>query len=144
MFFSRPEGFRDTSRSYLFDIILHFIHSFRMPLFFVLAGFYTSLLVGKRSFKGTYINRVQRILIPLLLAIVTILPLTLVFMVSFMASARFGTQQFLVTASQLEIIAAEMQAAGMPTDQPSLGHLWFLHYLMYFYLLIPICFVVSR
>ncbi|MFT7244505.1 MAG: glucan biosynthesis protein C [Candidatus Azotimanducaceae bacterium] len=134
----------DTSRSYLFDITLHFIHSFRMPLFFVLAGFFTSLLVGKRAFKGTYINRVQRILIPLLLAIVTILPLTLVFMISFMASARFGTQQFLVTASQLEIISAEMQAAGMPTDQPSLGHLWFLYYLMYFYLLIPICFVVSR
>lgn len=32
----------------------------------------------------------------------------------------------------------------MPTDQPSPGHLWFLYYLMYFYLLIPICFVLSR
>jgi surface polysaccharide O-acyltransferase-like enzyme len=32
----------------------------------------------------------------------------------------------------------------MPTDQPSLGHLWFLYYPLYFYLLIPICFVVSR
>ena len=134
----------DDSRSYLFDIIMHFIHSFRMPLFFVLAGFFTSLLVGKRSFRGTYINRLQRILVPLLLAIVTILPLTLVFMVSFMASARFGTQQFLITESQLKIISTEMNAAGMPTDQPSLGHLWFLYYLLYFYLLIPLCFIVSR
>ncbi|MFT4677164.1 MAG: fucose 4-O-acetylase-like acetyltransferase [Candidatus Azotimanducaceae bacterium] len=66
----------DDSRSYLFDIIMHFIHSFRMPLFFVLAGFFTSLLIGKRSFKGTYINRAQRILVPSLLAVVTILPLT--------------------------------------------------------------------
>lgn len=41
----------DPSRSYLFDIIMHFIHSFRMPLFFMLAGFFTSLLVGKRDFK---------------------------------------------------------------------------------------------
>lgn len=30
---------RDASTSYLFDVIMHFIHSFRMPLFFVLAGF---------------------------------------------------------------------------------------------------------
>jgi glucan biosynthesis protein C len=134
----------DNSRSYLFDVIMHFIHSFRMPLFFVLAGFFTSLLVGKRSFKGTYVNRVQRILIPLLLAIVTILPLTMVMMVSFIASARCGTHQFLITGSQLETIAAEMNAAGMPADQPSLGHLWFLYYLLYFYLLIPVCFVVSR
>jgi glucan biosynthesis protein C len=134
----------DTSRSYLFDIISHFVHSFRMPLFFVLAGFFTSLLVGKRSFKGTYINRGQRILVPLIMAIFTILPLTMVFMISFMASARFGTQQFLVTEPQMNIIANEMNAAGMPTDQPSLGHLWFLYYLLYFYLLIPVCFVVSR
>ena len=65
-------------------------------------------------------------------------------MVSFMASARFGTQQFLITESQLKIISTEMNAAGMPTDQPSLGHLWFLYYLLYFYLLIPLCFIVSR
>lgn len=134
----------DTSSSYVFDVILHFIHSFRMPLFFVLAGFFTSLLVGKRGFRGTYINRVQRILVPLLLAVVSILPLTMVFMVSFMSSSRFGTQQFLITPEQLEVIGREMEAAGMPTDQPSLGHLWFLYYLLYFYLLIPICYVASR
>jgi len=133
----------DTSRSYLFDILLHFIHSFRMPLFFVLAGFFTSLLIDKRSFKGTYINRAQRILIPLLLATVTILPLTMVFMISFMASARFGTQQFLITDPQIKIITAEITAAGMPANQPSLGHLWFLYYLLYFYLTIPV-FVMAR
>ncbi|MFT5209519.1 MAG: surface polysaccharide O-acyltransferase-like enzyme [Flavobacterium sp.] len=81
---------------------------------------------------------------PLLLAAVTILPLTMVAMVSFMASARFGTHQFLITEAQLKIIIKEIQAAGMPADQPSLGHLWFLYYLLHFYLTIPICFVVSR
>ncbi|MDA1301910.1 MAG: acyltransferase family protein [Proteobacteria bacterium] len=134
----------DGSTSYLFDLIMHFIHSFRMPLFFVLAGFFASLLVGKRGLTGTYINRLQRIGVPLLLAIFTILPLTMAFLVSFMASARFGTHQFLITPEQLEVIGREMKAAGMPTDQPSLGHLWFLYYLLYFYLLIPVCFLFSR
>ena len=134
----------DTHSSYLFDVLMHFIHSFRMPLFFVLAGFFTSLLVGKRYFKGAIQNRIARILVPLLMAVFTILPLTLVFMVSFLASARFGTHQFLADAQQLEIIRSEVVAANFPVDQPSLGHLWFLYYLMYFYLLIPFCFLLSR
>jgi len=134
----------DPSRSYLFDLIMHFIHSFRMPLFFVLAGFFTSLLVGKRDFKGTYQNRFYRIFIPLVLGIFTLLPLTLVFMVSFLTSAKFGTHQFLGTEEQFQIITAEMEAAGLPTNEPSFAHLWFLYYLCYFYLLIPICFWLSR
>ncbi len=135
----------DPSRSYVFDVLVHFIHSFRMPLFFVLAGFFTSLLVGKRGFKGTYLNRVQRILIPLVLAAITILPLTMVAMVSFMTSARFDiAHQFLGTEEQIRRIMQEVEAAGMPMNEPSLGHLWFLYYLLYFYLLIPVCFLLNR
>ena len=134
----------DESRFYLFDIIMHFIHSFRMPLFFVLAGFFTSLLVGKRDFKGAYKNRVERILYPLVVAALTLLPLTMVFLLSFMASARFGTHQFLATPDQIRIIETEMAQAGLPVGEPSLGHLWFLYYLLYFYLLIPFCFLLSR
>jgi len=39
----------DRNSSYLFDLVFHFIHSFRMPLFFVLAGFFAALLVEKRG-----------------------------------------------------------------------------------------------
>ena len=35
---------KDPSTAYVFDVIVHFIRSFRMPLFIVLAGFFTSLL----------------------------------------------------------------------------------------------------
>ena len=30
----------DRNTSYVFDLVFHFIHSFRMPTFFVLAGFF--------------------------------------------------------------------------------------------------------
>jgi len=129
----------DPSTHYIFDLLVHFIHSFRMPLFFVLAGFFTSLLLAKRGLKGTYVNRSKRILGPLLVSCVTILPLTLLFSVAFVFSARFGTQQLLPTAEQAKIFAAEINAAGLPTDELSLGHLWFLYYLLFFYLLIPLC-----
>lgn len=129
----------DNSTSYLFDLIVYSIHSFRMPLFFVLAGFFAALLVDKRGLKGTYINRGKRVLGPLAVSIVTILPLTALFALAFMVSARFDTHQFLPRMDQLEIIGREMEAAGMPVDQPSLLHLWFLYYLLYFYLTIPLC-----
>ena len=38
----------------------------------------------------------------------------------------------------------EIAAAGFPVGEPSLGHLWFLYYLLYFYLTIPLCFLLSR
>jgi len=129
----------DPSTAYIFDVIVHFIHSFRMPLFFVLAGFFTSLLVEKRGVRGTFANRGSRILSPLLVSCITILPLTMLAMVAFMSSAKFGTFQVIPTLEQIDILKAEIAAAGMPIDQPSLGHLWFLYYLLYFYLLIPFC-----
>lgn len=42
----------DQSTSYVFDILFYFIHSFRMPIFFIMAGFFTSLLIDKRGVKG--------------------------------------------------------------------------------------------
>jgi fucose 4-O-acetylase-like acetyltransferase len=67
----------DPSTHYIFDLLVHFIYSFRMPLFMVLAGFFTSLLLAKRGLQGTFINRGKRILGPLLVSCLTILPLTL-------------------------------------------------------------------
>ncbi|MFT6434573.1 MAG: glucan biosynthesis protein C [Candidatus Azotimanducaceae bacterium] len=134
----------DPSTSYVFDVLIHFIHSFRMPLFFVLAGFFGSLLVAKRGIGGTYINRGKRILAPLLVSIFTILPLTILGALAFFVSARFGTHQIIPSQEQIKIIEQEMVAAGLPAGEPSLGHLWFLYYLLYFYLTIPLCQFVLR
>ena len=134
----------DSSTSYLFNLILYFVHSFRMPLFFVLAGFFTSLLIDKRGIQGTYVNRGKRILGPLVAAMFTILPLTFLCMGAFMVSAKFNTHQFIPDMSQIEAIAADMEEAGLPAGEPSLGHLWFLYYLLYFYLTIPLCILLVK
>ena len=70
---------------------------------------------------------------------VTMLPVAGLFMISFMVSARFGTHDLIPDQAQLQILFKEMAAAGLPVNEPSLGHLWFLYYLLYFYLLIPFC-----
>src|SRR5687768_9972102 len=63
---------------YLFSTVLEwlyeFIHSFRMPLFFLVAGYFSSLVIEKRSLNEFISQRVQRILIPFILALVLIVP----------------------------------------------------------------------
>jgi peptidoglycan/LPS O-acetylase OafA/YrhL len=129
----------DGNTSYLFDLSFHFIHSFRMPLFFVLAGFFAALLVEKRGMWGTYRDRAARVLAPLVAAVFTILPVVIVFVMDFMVARRFGIMQVLPDLERVRLIGMEMKAAGWPADEPSIGHLWFLLYLCYFYLLMPLC-----
>ena len=129
----------DPNNARVFDVLFDFIHSFRMPTFFVLSGFFTSLLVEKRGVWGTYKNRGARIALPLLAGAVTVLPLTLLFMVDFVLSVKFGTHDLLPNKDDLRTYVRDAAAKGVATDEVFLGHLWFLYYLCYFYLLIPLC-----
>lgn len=134
----------DRNNAYVFNLVFEFIHSFRMPAFFVLSGFFTSLLVEKRGLWGTYRNRAGRVLAPLAAGAVTILPVTVLFMLDFMLSARFGTHDFIPDRQALRMLGRELAATGARVGEPGLGHLWFLYYLCYFYLLIPVCRILVR
>ncbi len=50
------------------------VHGFRMPLFFLLSGFFTAMLWKRRSLAGLLTQRTKRILIPLLLGCLMIVP----------------------------------------------------------------------
>ena len=43
---------------------IHFVHIFRMPAFFVLAGFFAALLWKRYGLNGMLQNRYQRIILP--------------------------------------------------------------------------------
>jgi peptidoglycan/LPS O-acetylase OafA/YrhL len=128
----------DRNNAAVFDVLFEFIHVFRMPAFFVLAGFFTALLVEKRGVSGALKNRASRILLPLLAALVVILPPTAVLTLDFMLSARFGSHNFIPDVAEIEALMAEVAAkTGEPADRVPMGHLWFLYYLCLFYALIP-------
>jgi len=132
-------GFVDRNNSAVFDVVLAFIHSFRMPTFFVVAGFFTALLVEKRGVVATYKDRARRVLAPFLAGVVTIMPLTVLFMIDFLLAAGFGSHQLLPDLSALQALDRKLRAMGAPQGQIPLVHLWFLYYLCFFYLLIPAC-----
>ncbi|MGD1915274.1 MAG: acyltransferase family protein [Phycisphaerales bacterium] len=53
-----------------------FIHGVRMPLFFLLSGFFTAMLWRRRGTRGLIGHRAKRIALPLLIGLVTIVPLS--------------------------------------------------------------------
>ena len=55
---------KDGSTTGLFDVSLGLIHAFRMPVFYVMAGFFAALLLERRGAVGFARNRAIRILVP--------------------------------------------------------------------------------
>ena len=52
------------------------IHGFRMPVFFLLSGFFTAMLWQRRGLGGVLKQRLQRVGLPLAVGCVTIVPLS--------------------------------------------------------------------
>lgn len=63
--------------SWIFDLLGFYVHSFRMPLFFIIAGYFCRFLYYKIGERKFILHRWKRIGIPLLVGIVTIVPLSL-------------------------------------------------------------------
>lgn len=73
-FIPTPWPVQDTRQNGLFFIPYAAIHMFRMPLFFLISGFFTMFILQRHGLGGMIRQRVQRILFPLLLALLTIVP----------------------------------------------------------------------
>lgn len=109
---------------YFFDWFHLWINSFRMQLFFVLAGFFACLLSAKIGLRTFAINRFRRIVVPLVLAYFTILPATLapvVYYQNMLGPDPWSyVRQFLIDFYTLRKFSGLIQ-------------LWFLYDLLLFY-----------
>ena len=76
-FFAFPWPVHDTRRSDLLPLVLVAIHGFRMPLFFLLSGYFTMLVYHRRGLKSLLEQRLTRIFLPLVIATATIVPLNM-------------------------------------------------------------------
>jgi hypothetical protein len=66
--FNTPPQFwpyQDATRSQFFDLLYFYIHAFRMPLFFVLAGFFARMVFTRHGAAGFLRHRALRLGIPL-------------------------------------------------------------------------------
>lgn len=59
-----PMPWLDSQTSSIADVLVGSIHAFRMPVFFIVAGFFVSLLVERRGVQGMLANRTRRLALP--------------------------------------------------------------------------------
>lgn len=108
-----------------FDAVFFGIHIFRMQLFYVIAGFFFRLLYYRIGVSAFMKHRTQRILLPLLVGLFTILPLTYLPAVFYRVTdggTHFSVADFRLILHDIFIWRGPL-------------HLWFLYYLMMFYIL---------
>lgn len=114
-----PWVVNDVQQSSAYVFLFSAIHGFRMPLFFLISGYFTAMLWRKRGLRGLVLQRAKRILLPLILGCMTIVPA--MFAVSSLASrpkpqtdavdhfalAETGDSETLKSAIQSKAIAVD-------------------------------------
>jgi peptidoglycan/LPS O-acetylase OafA/YrhL len=149
-FLTQPPAFwpvRDTDPTPLADVFLVAVHDFRMQLFFLLAGFFGCLLYQKYGLGGMTRHRLKRVAVPLVLALVFIVPTVMVVaLYAEIENVRVGTVRGGVSpvrdhAAKLLAANPDLSTAGLVVvafasgdfgGAPPPMHLWFLYYLLIF------------
>ncbi|MCL2823634.1 MAG: acyltransferase family protein [Polyangiaceae bacterium] len=129
---SFPWAVTDGSRSEVLTLVVYVVHTFRMPAFFLIAGYFARLLYNRLGTWGFLLHRVRRVLLPLFVGWLVVFPLVRVMWVWGLSSALSG-----VAFLPLLRMAFSPQFA---TYGFGLLHLWFLYYLLLIYL----CALVAR
>jgi len=117
---------KDPQTSKWMDVILLYLHTFRLPAFFVMAGFFAALLVEKRGWTRMVENRVMRLGLPMILGLLFVFPPLRLTSVYFHFAAR-GSNPW----------GDLMEWLGRGRFEETLepGHFWFLETLIWVTLL---------
>jgi peptidoglycan/LPS O-acetylase OafA/YrhL len=70
-----PWMVQDSHTSGVFHVLISVVHGFRMPLFFVLSGYFTAMLWRRRGLRAVVVHRFKRVFLPLVLGTITLVPL---------------------------------------------------------------------
>ncbi|GMU43447.1 MAG: acyltransferase family protein [Xanthomonadales bacterium] len=115
----------DRQHAPVVDTLLWLSHLVRMPLFFLVAGYFAALVQQRRGIGGLARQRVRRILLPLLVAWPLVHWGT-------GAATTWAAGAVEHPAPMLRMIAEWMAMPDAPSLPPTTGHLWFLYYLLLF------------
>jgi len=118
--YGRAWSLKDPNNSLVFDVVVGFIHAFRMPVFFVAAGYFSALLFYKKGPNAMLINRMKRIVLPFLLGVLVTYPL-IIFSFTFSKAAFAGAASPAIDAWQFTL-----SGTWLPLN---VAHLWFLYFL---------------
>lgn len=110
----------DTQQSPVMSLVMYAIHVFRMPVFFLVAGFFAQQLLARQGVGGFCRNRAQRILGPLVVGWVLCF-IAIVAVVTWAVARRHGG------------VLPDPLPPFMQEARPNFLHLWFLYVLLWLY-----------
>ena len=130
--------YRDPNTTPWAGFIVLAIHIFRMPVFFVIAGFFAALIQDRKGLIALARNRFFRIAIPFGVGWVLLFPIVNIsFLVGILR--EFGSDADAQTAKSAIAVAT----LSNPWANPQLIHLWFLYYILMLYvialIITPLC-----
>ncbi|MCA0213143.1 MAG: acyltransferase family protein [Proteobacteria bacterium] len=131
-----PLPWHDDRSTPVADLLSAFIHTFRMPVFFILAGFFAAMLVQKRGVRGMVGNRLRRLGLPFAIFWPPVFAASAVLALLFLHRMVRGTWGL-----DASIVPPR---PNMPTGLTTM-HLWFLWMLLWFCVLAaPVLWVGER
>ena len=108
---------------YFLDWLYAYIHIFRMPIFFLVAGFFGRLVILRSGLVYFIRQRFKRIVVPFILGVILIVPITLL---PFHFYENYYVQNLTFDNAWHTSLLQMFKLNG-------LAHLWFLYYLIFFY-----------
>jgi len=115
----------------IFDITVHWLHLFRMPVFFIIAGFFACLLIENKGIKSFFTHRIKRVLLPFLILFPLLAGL-------FVHALKWGAQ---FPETLPPVFSLFEQVKNLP---PSTMHLWFLWNLFGFSIVLSLLMIFRR
>jgi len=106
--------------NHAFHLLIEFIHVFRMPVFFVVAGFFGALLFYKKSPSVMISNRLHRIVYPFIVGLLILWP---------MAAFTFTFANQIIAGNENSLSATVNILFPYGLIPQNTIHLWFLYYL---------------
>ena len=104
-----------------FDMIVTIIHLYRVPVFFIIAGYFMTMQLYKHGQKKAIVKRIKRILVP--------------FVVSMLLVTPWVVYGFVVLMKGLENITFWGVEKYWSVSLGYTVHFWFLYYLLIFYVM---------
>ena len=132
MYYTTKDGegwpVRDDAQSLFFSELIHLIHLFRMPVFFIVAGFFTAFILMRGGIAALLKDRFRRIALPLIL---------------FWPVLKMLSDEglYFVTAMMEMKVYVWRGVSDVFFDSMSLHHLWFLYFLLIFYVMTAVPFI---
>lgn len=119
--------------------LFEFIHGFRMPLFFVLSGYFTTMLWRSRGLREMIDHRLRRVGLPFLASVAVVLPLLLLGVIAgYVLSGEDprladvgGVYEDVDAAGVVDGDSSGSEASDDEDAEFGVGHLWFLWFLIW-------------